>query len=108
MKITRSNDALVIVDFPYLIGLIAFPLTLFLFYHFVASVLGHRGNGETVGAAVGTTLTFLTGALFTKRSVFYFDLSRRELTWSRRGIFATRGGVVPFDQIRCAVIQTSN
>lgn len=107
MKITRrDNRALVIVDFPYLIGAIAFPAVVFLLYHAVAALRRGGRTGEVVGAGVGALLFFTGGALFTQRNRFEFDLVARRLTWSRRGLFTRACGTVPFDRLRHAAVQT--
>jgi hypothetical protein len=107
MKITRQdNSALVIVDFPWLMGLILFPGGLALLYAAVSAAVRHRGIGQTLGFAGGGLLALLLGAVLVKRAVFEFDLVRRELTWRRSGIFGQRSGAVPFDRIRRAVVQS--
>ena len=40
----------------------------------------------------------------TKRSTFEFDLVGRELTWRRVGVLRKDQGQIPFDQIRCAMV----
>lgn len=109
MKITRHNDdALTIVDFPWLIGAIGLPVSLACFYESVATLVRGERLGETFGAAVGGLVFFFVAAVFTVRSSFHFDLKTRQLTWSRRGRFTQTGGVIAFDRIRGAVLQSIN
>ena len=109
MRVTRQDSsALVIVDFPWLLGLIVFPGGLALVYAAVSAAVEHRGIGQILGFSGGGLLTLLVGAVFVKRAVFEFDLVRRELAWRRSGVFGQRGGVVPFDRIRRAVVQSMN
>ena len=110
MKVKQSDaERLVIVDFPLWIGLICFPTSLFLLYGFIR----YLGRGECQmdetppGLLSGFLLFFFGGALFTKRSVFDFDAVRRQLTWRRQGLLDAKGGIVPFDQIKYAVVQIS-
>ena len=117
MRITRSdNDALVIVDFPYWIGAIAFPTAAImlaaaavaLYWRSAAAAAAAVGRpaplGDIVGPAVGALICFAGGAFFTKRSEFRFDRAARLLTWRRRGLFTRVGGVLPFDQVRRALV----
>jgi hypothetical protein len=109
MKITRQDSsALVIVDFPWLMGLIVFPAALALLYAAVAAGVHHKGISQMLGFGAGGLVTVLVGSLFVKRAVFEFDLVRRELAWRRRGIFGERNGAVPLDRIRRAVVQSMN
>jgi len=107
MKITRrDNSTLLIVDFPYLIGAITFPVALFLLYHAVVALHHHARTKEVVGAGLSALLFFMAGAVFTQRNRFEFDLVARQLTWSRRSLFTRDGGALPFDQLRHATLQT--
>jgi hypothetical protein len=109
MRITRSDPRnLVIADFPYLIGVIAFPAAVFMVGSAIVMLARGQHTGDIVGAAIGALLFFFGGAVFTKRSTFDFDLAARTLTWRRRGIFTNIGGVVALDQIRCATVQSCN
>lgn len=108
MRIVRSDQRrLLIIDFPWLIGLIAFPCAVVMLGHAIA-LLAHREHhtGDLVGATLGAVMFFLGGAVFTKRSEFDFDLIGRKLTWRRRGLFTNIGGVVPLDQIRHAAVES--
>jgi hypothetical protein len=109
MKITRSdNRALIILDFPYLIGILGYPLAAFLFVQSVACFAGQGIRSEQGWAtALGTFLAFTVSTVFTKRSEFHFDFIARELRWKRRGLFTNQVGAVPFDQIRSAAIETN-
>jgi hypothetical protein len=107
MKITQQDQsALIIEDFPYLIGAITFPLALFGLYHAIAITVRSGLTRNGVGAAISACLAFLIGAVFTKRSVFEFDLVQRQLRWKRGGLFGSSHGLVPFDQIRSATVQS--
>jgi len=109
MKIKQNDaDALVIVDFPYLIGAIAIPCTAWLLYKGVGAWVQSGANRETVGALVSTLIVFLAGVLFTKRSLFYFDRRRREVRWRRTGLLSHREGRVRFDEIHSATLQSLN
>src|SRR5437016_3238962 len=108
MKVKRHHDALVIVDFPWLIGAIAFPVAVALFYESIATLVRGGGAGAVVGSAAGGLVFFFLAAILTRRSVFHFDLKTRQLTWSRRGLFGKRDGILAFDQIRGAIVQTIN
>jgi hypothetical protein len=109
MKITRPhNRALVISDFPYLIGAVAFPVAAFLLYQAVKAFREGDRTRDVVGASIAAVLFFFAGAVFTQRTRFEFDLAARHLRWSRRGLFNRAGGDLPFDQIRHALVQTSN
>ena len=108
VKITRNNHSLTLTDFPYLIGVIAFPAAAAMAYH--AARAFHEGHPtrDVVGAAFGTFFFFIAGALFTQRSHFEFDSAARQLHWSRHSLFTHAAGTLPFDQIRHAVVQSSD
>src|SRR5436305_2040138 len=109
MKISRQNDdALTIADFPWLIGAVAFPVSLYLVYESISTLLRGGPTGEVVGAAFGALVFFFVAAVLTIRSRFHFDLKTRQLTWTRRGIFIQTGGIIAFDRIRGAVVQSIN
>lgn len=112
MRITRSdNRKLVIVDFPYLIGVIAFPVAAFLLGHggvavYRASFRAGASAVDIVAPLAGALFCFVIGAIFTKRSEFDFDFVDRKLRWKRRGLFTNTRGVIPLDQIRSATLQS--
>jgi hypothetical protein len=109
MKITQQDQsALVIQDFPYLIGVIAFPAALFLLYKSIATAVHSGLTRNAIGAGFGAGFFFLVGVLFTRRSVFEFDLIHRQLRWRRGGLFSHQQGLVPFEQIRSATVQSLN
>lgn len=109
MRITRSDHRnLVIVDFPYLIGVIAFPCAAFMASIAVQAIARHSHTGDIVGPILGALLFFGGGAVFTKRSEFDFDFVSRKLTWRRRGLFTNAGGVVPLDQIKSATVESTS
>jgi len=56
--------------------------------------------------AIGALLCFCGGVVFTQRSVFHFDPAARRVVWRRTGLFTRKGGEIPFEQIRCALVQT--
>jgi hypothetical protein len=119
MRITRSDPRnLVIVDFPYLIGLIAVPMGLVLLGFGIAALyravvagsgsgssqlFGH-GSGEIWGPLLGALISLGCGVGFTQRSEFTFDFVARTLTWTRRNLFGRSGGVVPLRQVRRALL----
>jgi len=107
MKIKRQDSsALVVVDFPWLLGLIFFPGAAGLLYVAVSSAIRGQGIGRALGFGAGALFVALAGSLFVKRCAFEFDLVRRECTWRRRGIFGERSGTVPFDRICRCVVQS--
>ena len=109
MKIKRQDQsALVIEDFPYLIGVIAFPLACFLLYEAIATAVRSGLTRNAIGAFFSAGLLFLAGVLFTKRSIFEFNLVQRQLRWKRGGLLSSQQGLVPFDQIRSAIVQSLN
>jgi hypothetical protein len=109
MKITRQDSsALVVVDFPWILGLVAFPSALALLYATVSAAVRRAGIGQVLICGASGLFVTLIAALLVKRCVFDFDLVRREVTWRRRGIFGLRTGTVPFDRIRGAVVQSMN
>jgi hypothetical protein len=107
MKITQQDQsALIIEDFPYVIGAIAFPAALFMLYQAIATAVRGGRTRDAVGAAIAALMFFFGGAVFTKRNVFEFDLVHRQLRWKRGGLFSRQHGLVPFDQIRSATVQS--
>jgi hypothetical protein len=109
MRITESHDRrLVIVDFPYVIALFAFPFAAALFVMALDAAVRRVGTPQTLGAFAAAVMCFLVGAALTKRSVFDFDLVEKKLTWRRRGVFTSKGGVVPFEQICDVTVDRCN
>jgi hypothetical protein len=108
MKITRSDrEKLVIVDFPYVIGAILFLGALIMLGGlFKLLAQGGIQRNELIGHLLCFGLFFFGGVLLTKRSMFEFDLARRQLIWSRIGFFTRQGGTVPFGQITGATVQS--
>jgi hypothetical protein len=107
MKITQQDQrALIIEDFPYLIGAIAFPAPLFLLYEAIATGVRGGPTRDVIGGVFGALMFFFGGAIFTKRSFFEFDLVNRQLRWKRGGLFSRHHGLVPFDLIRRATVQS--
>lgn len=104
MKITRSDSQkLVIEDFPYALGALAFSGAVVLLWCSVSLLVeGTAKKSEALGAFLGFLLCFSFGSVMAKRSVFEFDLVSRQLTWKRRGLFCRKGGTIPFDEIESA------
>jgi hypothetical protein len=108
MKITRQDSsALVVVDFPWLLGFFIFPFAAALLYIAVSTAVRGQGIGGTVAYGAGALVVAFAGSFFVKRCAFEFDLVRRECTWRRRGIFGERSGTLPFDCIRHCVVQST-
>src|SRR5688572_15388038 len=116
MRITRSdNQQLVVLDFPWLIPAVFLPVGTFMLVvglFAVSRALNKpgfawfgAGSGGMWGALAAGFLGVGVGSAFCVRSEFTFDLAVRRLTWSRRSLFKTTGGVVPFEQIRYAFTQ---
>jgi len=59
------------------------------------------------GVALAAVLFVIGYLAVFERATFIFDRAARTLTWRRRRAFATRSGLVPFQQIREVVLQTS-
>ena len=109
MRITESHDRrLVIVDFPYVIGVFAWSFAAALLVLAIDAAVRRLGIPQTLGAFAAALMCFLVGAALTKRSEFVFDLVEKQLTWRRRGLFTNKGGVVPFEQIRDVIVDRCN
>ena len=109
MRITRSDsDRLVIVDFPWFLGLILFPTAAVMLGVTVVAAAKGRSASQIAGPLISALLAFGVAAAFTNRSEFDFDLVAKQLTWRRRGLFTNAGGVVPFEQIRGANVEAHN
>src|SRR5688572_318199 len=109
MRITESHPRrLVIVDFPYVIALFAFPFAAALLVMAIDAAVRRVGTAQTLGAFAAAVMCFLVGAGLTTRSEFVFDLVAKQLTWRRRGLFTSKGGVVPFEQIRAVIVDRCN
>ena len=106
MKVKRCDEhALVVVDWGYQIaGFAALMAIIFLVLLAKGVVRAHAREivGSSLGLLVCSSLAYYAG----KRSVFTFDLNRRELVWSRRELFRSKGGVVPFDQITAVTVES--
>ena len=109
MRITESHDRrLVIIDFPYVIGVFAWSFAAALLVMAVDAAVRRVGTPQTLGAFAAAVMCFLVGAALTQRSEFVFDLVEKQLTWRRRGLFTNKGGVVPFEQIRAVIVDRCN
>jgi hypothetical protein len=109
MRITRAdNRRLTVVDFPWLIGVVAFPCAAVMLGVAIAAIVKDRGPSQIAGPIIGALMFFAGGAVFTKRSEFDFDLVAKTLTWRRRGVFTNIGGVLPLDQIRSATVESES
>jgi hypothetical protein len=109
VRITRDDHRqLVIVDFPWLIGVFGFGTAAFLLVATMIAIAHGRTVKNFIGPLLGVVLGFGCGAAFTKRSEFVFDFISKQLTWRRRGLFTNTGGVVPLAQIREAVVETNH
>jgi hypothetical protein len=107
MRITHSDpQRLTIVDFPYVIGLIAWPCAAFMAGIAIVAALNKRHPREIVGPIAAALMFFFGGAVFTKRSEFNFDFVQKNLTWRRRGLFTNTGGIVPLEQITRAAVES--
>ncbi len=103
-----NNGGFKFVDFPFWIGAFAFPLSLFFLCKFAVS-LSHGGELQKgYGPLAGALIFGLVGALFTKRTVFEFDVLRRQVVWSKTGVFGRKCGVLPFEKIRNAKVEQSS
>jgi hypothetical protein len=113
MRIKHSDEErLVVVHFPWMLSLLGL-LPVLGWLYLVASGELHRANpvgtwkDDLFKVAVSLLIVAPWAALFlwiTKRSVFEFDLIGRQLTWHRAGVFRREEGQMPFDQIRCAMV----
>ena len=115
MRIKHSDEErLVVVHFPWMLSLLGL-LPVLGWLYLVASGELHRSNpvgtwkDELFKVAVSLLVFGPWAALFlwiTKRSTFEFDLIGRKLTWRRVGVLRKAEGQIPFEQIRCAMVDT--
>ena len=109
MRITHSDpQRLTIVDFPYVIGLIAWPCAALMAAIAIVAALNKRHPREIVGPIAAAVMFCCGGGVFTKRSVFDFDFGAHKLTWSRRGLFTRQGAVVPLKEIHSALLEAGS
>ena len=109
MRITRSdNRRLVMVDFPWFLGLVFFPTAALMLVVTVVAIAKGLSASQITGPLISGLLSFAVAAAFTKRCEFDFDLVAKKLTWRHRGLFTNAGGVVPFEQIRSAAVESSS
>lgn len=107
MKIsTQNRERLVVVDFPWLIGLITFGAAIALALH-LFQAYDAMTRKDVFGLGFAIAFLVAAGGAMTNRIAFDFDLTLRQLRWSRVGLFGYKGGTVPFDQITGANLQTS-
>jgi hypothetical protein len=113
MRIKRSDEErLVVAHFPWMLTLLGL-LPVLGWLYLVASGELQRANpvgtwkDELFKVAISLLIVAPWAALFlwiTKKSTFDFDLIGRELTWRRVGVLRKSEGRIPFDQIRCAMV----
>jgi len=108
MKIVRADAAeLKIEDFSLLPWLVYFPASLFILYKVAARFYAQRlFDGDFFGALAAGLAFLFAVAVFGERSTFCFRRQERRVVWSRKGLLGRKGGVLPFAQIRKALIQT--
>lgn len=100
MRVTRSDsERLTVADFPYLIGVITFGVSILLLFKFAERVFTDSYNEKGWPMLGGSALRFAFGCIFTQRNVFDFNRVSRTLTWSRLSILGYDGGVIPFSEI---------
>ena len=111
MRMKQSgNDKLVVTHFPLFIGaIVLLPIAMMVYLLATGKIWtmspASSANDQVfkiVFAVVFSGIWVAIFSFFVKRSHFEFDSSQRQLTWSRRGLFSKKGGVVPFDEIEKA------
>ena len=107
MKITQSTpERLVIKDFPWGFGLIFALMGGGLVYVGGRALLYNPGMHKAEGVfALAGAIFLLSTAVFTRRSVFVFDLTRQELTWSHASLFGVKSGTMALGRITGCVVQ---
>jgi hypothetical protein len=113
MRITQSDDErLIIVHFTlrYVVMGLLPPLALigFVIYGVVVLKAGKVTANDWQALLVFTLVGLVWAGLFSlgvRKSTFDFDLLRRELAWTHRGIYRKRTGVLPFDRIKGAMVE---
>ena len=107
MKITQNTrERLVIKDFPWAFGLIFLLLGGAALVFGVKALIYSRGSdkAEWVFALVGL-LFLLATAVFTRRTVFVFDLVQQQVSWSRRSLFGWKSGTLAMGRITGCIVQ---
>src|SRR5580658_7943289 len=107
MKIIETEHHLRIIDFPLYTDLLALFLAIIFGYGLVTHLLSHAPLSICAIILLGLVITVIVGGILIQRSEFEFDAQEKKVTWSRRSIFRSRGGIIPFDQIVFAVVQAS-
>ncbi len=114
MRIKRSdNERLVVVHFPLLLavaGLAPALISLVVIYGTAAGRI-HWAKGQPIWSSPACVVLFalLWGAVFSifvRKNTFNFDLVNRQLAWTRRSIYGTKAGIMPFSQIKGAIVET--
>ena len=107
MKIKQSDShKLVIADFPILIGVFGLIGPVCVAYGLAVEHNAMPLLAMCVFVLLAVVWVLLCG-VFCKRSQFEFDLIRQQLVWNRWGLYGHKRGIVPFDQIQCASVQSS-
>ena len=110
MRIKRSDrERLVIVHFPLFLAVMALLPTAFLAWIVVDMVRGTPG-ADWIVVSFAAVFTLIWSAIFSfvvKRGVYDFDLVGRRLLWSRRSIIGKKKGIIPFGNIRGAIVDIS-
>ena len=106
--IYEADNRFKIVDFPWWIGAVFFPLAFF----FAWQIFQHWNlNAPLLGylpLLLGALVSGLGAAFLTQRSEFDFDVNNKQVKWQRQSLFGRKAGTIPFYQIEYAVVQCSS
>ncbi|HTV47435.1 MAG TPA: hypothetical protein VMG59_03220 [Phycisphaerae bacterium] len=105
MRAIETEHHLRIIDFPFYTALFTLFLAIIFGYGFVTHLLSHAPLSICAIILLGLVITVIVGGILVQRSEFEFDAQEKKVTWNRRSIFRSQGGVIPFEQIAFAVVQ---
>jgi hypothetical protein len=114
MRIKRSDkERLFVVHFPLFLAVVAMlpaMVTILMAYGVATDMFNPPPEGQSAWAGVVFSVFFslVWGAVFSifvRKSAFNFDLVNRELSWTRRSIYGTKAGIIPFSQIKGALVE---
>jgi len=109
MKVSRDNGALIVEESPVVVPVVFGASAIVLLVPAVLISLGLYEHEQPAWAALLVALlSTAIAVVFLCRDHNRFDSQSGQLTWSKRTLFGTSGGTVPFQDITSITIETQS
>lgn len=108
MKIKKeTHNLLHISNFPVYIGIIAGLCILIVLGKIVQLIITDRFQPTHTLFLLTILIFFFGGAAFTKKEDFIVNKNEKNIYWSRKGLFGSKEGIIPFDKIIDVFVQNT-